>query len=140
MRVDELLAPSWRCVHFLDAGEAAALERPLADSSLLVVDVDATDLLTDERLLRTLGEVFRFPDYYGQNYSALDECLRDLDWLPAPGYVLRMAGAQQLWRDAPVVGGNLLRTWTFCAEYWSARQAGNHVQPPPTPFHLLMIW
>jgi RNAse (barnase) inhibitor barstar len=32
-------------------------------------------------LLRALAASLRFPDYFGWNWDALDECLRDLSWL-----------------------------------------------------------
>jgi len=35
-----------------------------------------------------------FPDYFGSNWDALDECLADLDWLDLPGYVLLIDSGQ----------------------------------------------
>ena len=35
---------------------------------------------------RALG----FPDWFGRNWDALHDCLGDLSWLKAPGYVLIM--------------------------------------------------
>jgi len=40
-------------------------------------------------LLRALAESLKFPDYFGWNWDALEDCLRDLSWLDAPrGIVL----------------------------------------------------
>jgi RNAse (barnase) inhibitor barstar len=40
-------------------------------------------------LLRALAEGLKFPDYFGWNWDALEECLCDLSWLDAPhGIVL----------------------------------------------------
>lgn len=35
-------------------------------------------------LLAELGRVLDFPDYYGGNWDALEECLADLSWRPGP--------------------------------------------------------
>ncbi|RKG53717.1 hypothetical protein D7X30_30105 [Corallococcus sp. AB011P] len=39
------------------------------------------------QLMQSLSEALRFPDYFGRNWDALSECLRDLSWLP-PGRVV----------------------------------------------------
>lgn len=39
-----------------------------------------------EQLMRVLEEALRLPDYFGRNWDALSDCLRDLSWLP-PGRV-----------------------------------------------------
>ena len=41
---------------------------------------------SEAALFETLSEALRFPDYFGCNWDALDECIRDLSWLP-PGDV-----------------------------------------------------
>lgn len=40
-------------------------------------------------LFAELSEQLRFPDYFGANWNALEECIRDLSWLP-PGPVVLM--------------------------------------------------
>ncbi|MDP2431000.1 MAG: barstar family protein [Pseudomonadota bacterium] len=37
-----------------------------------------------ESLLAALGRELHFPDYYGGNWDALDECLADLSWHTGP--------------------------------------------------------
>jgi len=40
-------------------------------------------------LLEELAIQLNFPDYYGMNWNALDECIRELSWLPRGSVVLR---------------------------------------------------
>jgi len=35
-----------------------------------------------------LAKALAFPDWFGGNWDALEDCLEDLSWHPAPGYVL----------------------------------------------------
>ena len=38
--------------------------------------------------LTAAAAAMAFPAYYGQNWDAFEECITDLAWAPAPGYVL----------------------------------------------------
>jgi hypothetical protein len=41
---------------------------------------------SEDALLEALSVALRFPDYFGRNWNALNECICDLSWLP-PGDV-----------------------------------------------------
>jgi hypothetical protein len=44
-----------------------------------------------EELLTTLARRLCFPDYFGGNWDAFEECVRDLSWLPVGRVVLTHA-------------------------------------------------
>jgi len=46
--------------------------------------------------LHQLGTDLSLPDWYGANFDALSDCLTDLGWQEAPGYVLLITGADDL--------------------------------------------
>lgn len=41
-----------------------------------------------EDMLTIIGRAMNFPEWYGHNWDALMDCLADLSWLPAEGYVI----------------------------------------------------
>lgn len=57
-------------------------------SPALVVEMPA-GIKTKEALLDELYQRLRFPDYFGDNWDALWECIRDLSWLPAGPVILK---------------------------------------------------
>jgi len=129
--LDDLATPSWRCVRFLSAAAEWPSASALAERGLETADLDAASVTSEDELLRELARVFRFPDYFGENWDALDECLRDLEWLPARGYLLRVHNAEALWTRLPPAAGKLVESWLFCAEEWA--RAG-------VAFHLAFLW
>jgi RNAse (barnase) inhibitor barstar len=52
------------------------------DASGIVVCIP-TGIRSKEKLFAVLVDKLRFPRYFGWNWDALEECLRDLSWLPA---------------------------------------------------------
>ena len=50
--------------------------------------LDGRQIVTKEDFLREAAEVMSFPAYFGQNWDAFDECIRDLSWVPAQKYIL----------------------------------------------------
>jgi RNAse (barnase) inhibitor barstar len=51
---------------------------------------------TAPALFDEFAAAWQFPPYFGENWDALDECLSDLDWLPARAYFLVVTNAPQL--------------------------------------------
>lgn len=69
-------------------------------------------------VLERLGKELKLPDWYGANYDALADCLSDLSWQEAPGYVLLLKGADELHgHDTPAfdtlneVFAGVIATW-----------------------------
>jgi hypothetical protein len=79
---------------------------------------------TDDIALRLLDRAFNFPLYFGFNWAAADECLRDLSWLgtDVSGYcaavVPWLANGDEPPRE---VIETVIRTFEFCGTHWRAR-------------------
>lgn len=68
---------------FLFQDDSSAVESGAA----IVVQIPA-GIRDKQFLLRVLAAGLSFPDYFGWNWDALDECLRDLSWIKASGTVV----------------------------------------------------
>lgn len=56
------------------------------------VSIDVGSVTSREELHALLAEKFDFPDYYGMNWDAFDECIRDF----VPAGVIRITGVEKL--------------------------------------------
>src|SRR5689334_23849775 len=54
---------------------------------------------TTAGLFTEFAQALNFPDYFGRNWDALEECLADLEWLPAKGYALLLTSAELILPD-----------------------------------------
>jgi hypothetical protein len=58
--------------------------------------LNALFILNRKELLHALFEVCEFPDHFGFNWDALDDCLRDYSFAPASGYLFAIQHADHL--------------------------------------------
>ena len=81
----------------------------LAKSGYHVVALDAAGWTTEEDLHRDIAAALDFPDYYGHNLNALNDCLRDVadqeyGWpAEAAGLVLAFTGYDRFVAASPQV-------------------------------------
>lgn len=127
MRLVDLKKASTISVHFARSDE---LEDNLHSLGLAVLEGSVADVKTDEELFAVIASAMRFPDYFGNNWDALDECLGDMDWLPAEGYLLVIRNSAEGWSQSPYVLGRFLTAWLEASEYWVQEK---------TPFHLVFV-
>ena len=67
-------------------------------------------------LMKSIAAALEFPDWFGENWDALEDCLSDLSWREAAGHALVFEQAK--------VGddfGVLVDVLGSAAEYWAAR-------------------
>ena len=83
------------------------------NSELLQVRISHAD---KSELMQNIAEVLRFPDWFGHNWDALEDCLTDLSWNEAMGYVLLFEHAKR--GDDLGVLIDILRS---SAEWWAGR-------------------
>jgi RNAse (barnase) inhibitor barstar len=50
--------------------------------------IEGKNINRKEQLLNHAATVMHFPGHFGDNWDALEECLTDLEWVDADGYVI----------------------------------------------------
>lgn len=50
--------------------------------------IEGRNIARKEQLLNHVATALHFPSHFGDNWDALEDCLADMDWVDAPGYVI----------------------------------------------------
>jgi len=100
---------------------AVSAARVATDARLRGATVGVVEGRAEKRaLLAAIGRALRFPSYYGVNLDALEECLRDLSWLPAGEVVLVWDGSEALRAADPMAHRGLLEVLAAATEQTAA--------------------
>ncbi|HSQ70463.1 MAG TPA: barstar family protein, partial [Steroidobacteraceae bacterium] len=106
----------------LRPGEAAELCAAAHESQWLCLRADLLGCVDKQGLLEHLARDLGFPGWFGRNWDALSDCLRDLEWHPAAeGYLLVLEHADGLAASAPDVLEVALDILRDAAEDWASR-------------------
>ncbi|MGH7233172.1 MAG: barstar family protein [Nitrospiraceae bacterium] len=127
--------PPWVELLVLNEGERYDPVVHLPDGFLVRV-VHGRKCKTKKGLLSEFARVLDFPSYYGKNWDALDECLTDLEWLPAQGYLLVITDAEQVLRHHHEDYRDLIRILQWAGKEWATPQTDGRSRPA-IPFHVL---
>jgi RNAse (barnase) inhibitor barstar len=95
-----------------------ALEAAAADNDFALWRIDLSAVRTKQELLDTIARELAFPDWFGGNWDALEDCLTDLAWCVASGYVLILANAGGFAAAEPEEFETALEVFDGAAEYW----------------------
>lgn len=126
----ELKRASWQCVHFISQAEYANLQSALVDEVFLVRELDSSVVVDDASLFSRVADALSFPDYFGDNWDSMDECLADLDVTPYIGVIFVFKHSTRVWSNAPLSAGRFLSAWQAAAQEWASGEV---------PFHLLFV-
>jgi len=96
-----------------------ALAAAARDAGLLARAIALDGCTSKRALLLRLSTVLDVPAGRGGNWDALTDVLRDLEWLPAPGYVLLFDGAWQLRAALPDEFDTLVGVLQEASQWWA---------------------
>lgn len=98
-------------------GEAGLIDAA-EQNNFAVFRVDLTGVRDKAGLLQSVGDALAFPDWYGHNWDALLDCLADLSWQPADGYVVILEHCDGIHGDAEVDFVAALQVFEAAANEW----------------------
>jgi RNAse (barnase) inhibitor barstar len=142
MKLERLLTPEQPWLHILIATHAEtdlvlAGLAGLGKGKAVCRVVRGNKATTTSDLFDELSAALQFPIYFGENWDAVDECLTDLEWLPAEAYILVITESVHLLEkttsDQLTLFISLLEG---AAEEWSRPVHGQWARPARA-FHVL---
>jgi len=105
-------------VCFIEPDERQSLFTAANSLDFASVRLDLGDCRDEAGLFARFAAVFRFPEWFGDNWDALADCLGDLSWWPAPGYVLVLGNTMAFRQARPDAWRQLLDLLSDCADNW----------------------
>ncbi|MGK5556136.1 barstar family protein [Actinomadura kijaniata] len=96
--------------------------------------VDAGRVRDGDGFLKLCGEAFDLPEWYGENWDALQDCLTDLSWAPARhGYLVLWERWTGLAEDDQKAFRTALDVFAEAVEWWRDTGTPMAVLVLPTP-------
>jgi RNAse (barnase) inhibitor barstar len=125
-----LLADPTQCgAYYVDLHDRAAMAEAAVLLEFALVAIDFKGCADKADALDRFAEALKFPEWFGDNWDALADCLSDLSWWPAGGYVLLLDHVGD-WRErAPADCDVVIDILNEVAEGWAQAR---------TPFWCLM--
>ncbi len=99
-------------------GDGAALLHAAEAAGFATFRVDLRAARGKDDLLAVVAEAMAFPSWFGHNWDALLDCLTDLAWRPADGYVVRLEHCDAVHVRAEAEFTTLLRVFADAADQW----------------------
>jgi hypothetical protein len=100
------------------ASRVDAIADAVRGSRLSFADISLRGITEKTQLLCAIAKALGFPDWFGENWDALEDCLTDLSWREGDGYVLVFEGFQFLPADEL---GVLIDVLISAVEFWAGQ-------------------
>ncbi|MDO4727716.1 MAG: barstar family protein [Bacteroidota bacterium] len=87
------------------------------ENNCLKMAFDLRKIKLEGHFLREMADFFEFPSYFGNNWSAMDDCMRDLSWFSEEKIEICFTNAQILEKN-PKLQSEIQETLSFYQEFW----------------------
>jgi RNAse (barnase) inhibitor barstar len=115
----------------LSDGKLSGVYRPTQDPNeiartakavkLSVVKLDLRKVRGKKGFLARLAKALHCPPYFGMNWDALSDCMRDLSWLNDNGWVVILLNGQEFAAKNQDDFNTAIDVFQTAAEYWRSQ-------------------
>lgn len=110
-------------VYVLAEGTSVAdLEQFAHGKGLAFFLVDGKAAHSKQKFLNVCAHALGFPEYFGDNWDAFEECLTDLSWHDAAGYLVLLDNFESFFEQSPDDFHIALQILEDSAAFWSDNQ------------------
>ena len=114
-------------VYPVTQGIDADIRNAALAGGLEYIEVDLKGMTGKKGFLKKAARGLGFPTYFGMNWDAFSDCLTDLAWRPASGYVILLNNLQSFAAKAPADEQVARRIFDSAAQYWKQKKVPFYV-------------
>lgn len=100
---------------------ARVLAEAVRKSGLKLVRIELKGVHEKPTLLEAIASALDFPEWFGGNWDALEDCLTDMSWNKARGYVVVLEHSAELIKRAPAEFAAAREVFKSAAVYWAGQ-------------------
>jgi len=105
-------------VYHMPLDGAAALLEAGESNGYCVFRVNLTGAQDKKEMLNLIGKAMAFPEWFGHNWDALLDCLADMGWRPADGYLVLLEHCDGIHGHAEADFVHCLQVFDAAAAEW----------------------
>lgn len=116
------LADAQQCGVYQLKRKVEDIEHAARKAGLALFRIDAGNIRDKKGFVDEIAKTMHFPDYFGRNWDALNDCLTDLDWLPAKhGYVVVFENMEHFGANSQRGFSQTTEVLRSVSEYWKSQ-------------------
>jgi hypothetical protein len=133
------IGPPWVYVTNIDGQEFQEAINLQREAEGAIIELDCSRMLNLDQLFDAFATAAQFPNYFGRNWAAFDECLADLEWLHASSYVFALRNPQRLLEQESAEVATFWRIISKVAAEWAEEiNLGEWWDREGVPFHVVL--
>lgn len=98
-----------------------ALRKAAGKVKCIWLELPLSAVSNKKQFLAACVKQLKLPSYFGGNWDALADCLRDFSWLDGKGYVLHMASPEKFAKASANDYQTALDVFAEAADYWKGK-------------------
>lgn len=114
-----LADPSLAGVYVVEAAGASDFLAAAMALDFAAVTVNLAGCSDRDEALERIGAALKFPAWFGRNWDALADCLADMSWWPAAGYLVLLEHPDALREAEPESFDTLLEIIEEASQAWA---------------------